>query len=206
VQDHATIAERTDVVYVKRSIAPNGERRMVIFPAYFSLIGVQLHESDGRAFDVKVAKGSRLPHFRLVYEGNSDPAERGVIRMIPVKIFEVVRGARVKGQVQPSTEVNASVMIKTNIGRSFKYSAAATADGRGHFEMILPYSTTGGAAPVQAEGDYTLTCGSPRSNPQQSVGPGLERGEQKTTVRVPESVVEGGGRVQVVWPKQKMRP
>ena len=187
VQDYAAIAGQTRVTYVQ---SDSNTRTLRFSPSYASLIGVQLHECDGRSFDLPAGKdlrlkGPRLPHFRLVYEGNRPDTGRNEVREIPIKVFEVVKGARVKGHAEPSATVTASTKIVTNTGRSFEYVATAMTDKQGDFEMLLPYPTDGAAKmPVRAQGDYTLTCGS-----------------QKATLRVPESVAEAGGTVQVTFPQ-----
>jgi dolichyl-diphosphooligosaccharide--protein glycosyltransferase len=79
-----------------------------------------------------------------------------------VKIFEHVKGARIKGKATENTTVSVSLNIKTNQERNYLYSQKTISNGT--YELILPYSTKG---PIKGEtqfdtqptGAYTITSG-----------------------------------------------
>jgi asparagine N-glycosylation enzyme membrane subunit Stt3 len=123
----------------------------------------QLHDHDG------LAVGSRpaLARFRLVSE--SSPGGRGLgeifrparRNVIAYKLFEVVPGARVLVEALPGQAVQASLEIRSNQGRFFRYRARGVADEEGHARLVLPYATEPSPLPVspprtEALGAYRL--------------------------------------------------
>jgi dolichyl-diphosphooligosaccharide--protein glycosyltransferase len=62
-----------------------------------------------------------------------------------VKIFEYVKGARIRG------EGIIEVSVVTNTGRTFTYRQASR-----NGEFVVPYSTTGGMYDVRATGKYRI--------------------------------------------------
>jgi oligosaccharyl transferase (archaeosortase A-associated) len=66
-----------------------------------------------------------------------------------VKVFEYVKGARIKGRLPNGSIVGIATNITTNQGREFMYSQIAMPNG--NYEFIVPYSTEG---PIEKAG-YT---------------------------------------------------
>ncbi len=62
-----------------------------------------------------------------------------------VKVFEIVKGAHIKGQG------TIELQVVTNTGRTFTYRQEST-DG----EFIVPYSTVNNPYEVQANGKYRI--------------------------------------------------
>ena len=89
-----------------------------------------------------------LRHYRLVHESPTNifpSSQAGAPDMKYVKIFEYVKGARIRG------EGIIQVPIVTNTGRTFTYRQESR-DG----EFVVPYSTTGGPSGVRATGKYRI--------------------------------------------------
>lgn len=120
-------------------------------PGYFT--------DDGRAtekarneivvFRLYFLDGKDIGRYRLVYE-SAYPANS------KYKIFEFVKGARIKGKTKPNSKVSVSVPIKSNQERKFTYENKVTADKDGVFEIILPYSTINNPYDVRAGEGYKL--------------------------------------------------
>ncbi len=95
--------------------------------------------------------------YNVLYGGNILVENSGV-----VKIFEYVKGAKITGRAPPNTMVTLTNTIKTNIGRSIKYSQNTSSDGT--YEFTVPYST---GKPIAGQtlfdtkptGPYTVTAG-----------------------------------------------
>jgi dolichyl-phosphooligosaccharide-protein glycotransferase len=87
-----------------------------------------------------------LQHYRLVHESpdNVFDSTSGV-DVKYVKVFEYVKGARIKG------EGIIEVPVVTNTGRQFTYRQASV-----NGEFIVPYSTTGNSYGVKTTGKYTI--------------------------------------------------
>lgn len=118
-----------------------------------------------------------LQHYRLVkvspeasfddpgYE-NSVRRDLSLTRLSPttliktpswVKVFERVPGATVHGHGPANATVRASVPLYVpEFNQTFTYQQYAQTDETGHFEMVLPYSTTGYEG-FTAENGYTNT-------------------------------------------------
>jgi dolichyl-diphosphooligosaccharide--protein glycosyltransferase len=88
-----------------------------------------------------------LQHYRLVHESpdNVFDSTSGV-DVKYVKVFEYVKGARIKG------EGVIEVPVETNTGRKFLYRQASV-----NGEFIVPYSTTGNSYGVKTTGKYTIS-------------------------------------------------
>jgi len=84
-----------------------------------------------------------VEHFRLVYSSPSGEH--------PVKIFEVVAGARAEGACRTGV-VEAAVAVHSNAGRDFVYRDAAACGADRRFSLALPYA-----------GTYALTSGKRRA-------------------------------------------
>lgn len=95
--------------------------------------------------------------YNVLYRGNIPVEKSGL-----VKVFEVVKGAKITGSAPPNSTVTLTNTIKTNIGRTIQYSQATTSNGT--YEFTVPYSTLG---PIPGEtqfdtkptGSYTVTFG-----------------------------------------------
>jgi len=87
-----------------------------------------------------------LNYFRLVFESETTSVpiskeNKDEIKMI--KIFEYVKGAKIKGKTKPDTEVIISTEIETNQERKFNYQKTFQTKESDYFEFIVPYSTFG---------------------------------------------------------------
>ncbi len=51
-----------------------------------------------------------------------------------------IKGAIIKGNIEPNTTVKISVPIRTNIGRRFVYSQTTESDYKGDYQFVVPYS------------------------------------------------------------------
>jgi dolichyl-diphosphooligosaccharide--protein glycosyltransferase len=112
---------------------------------------VRLHLFDGREWFLKgkeeESKVDFLNHFRLVYESKT-PAALGLFEnpneddIKLFKIFEYVKGAKIRGNAPSGSEVEISTKIITNQGREFTYKKKFIVEN-GEFEFTVPYSTFG---------------------------------------------------------------
>jgi oligosaccharyl transferase (archaeosortase A-associated) len=92
-----------------------------------------------------IEKVSALRHYRLVYEASGQDQGGTSNFSDSVKMFEYVKGARLKG------EGIIEVSVETNLGRVFVYRQESE---NGYF--ILPYSTSTGLYPVHTLGPYRI--------------------------------------------------
>jgi oligosaccharyl transferase (archaeosortase A-associated) len=86
-----------------------------------------------------------LSHYRLVHESPSNVYSTAVPDVKYVKVFEYVKGARIKG------EGTIEVPVVTNTGRAFTYRQQSV-----NGEFIVPYSTTGNLYGVKTTGKYQV--------------------------------------------------
>jgi dolichyl-phosphooligosaccharide-protein glycotransferase len=87
-----------------------------------------------------------LQHYRLVHESPNNVFDTtSGVDVRYVKVFEYVKGARIKG------EGIIEVPVTTNTGRSYIYRQASI-----NGEFIVPYSTTGNPYDVKTTGKYTI--------------------------------------------------
>jgi parallel beta-helix repeat protein len=92
-------------------------------------------------------KAERLA-YRL-HHGFTDHTGPNLVRWTPpffsavssVKVFEYVKGARIKGRAPNGSTVMIATNITTNQGRVFMYSQMAISNGT--YEFVVPYSTEG---------------------------------------------------------------
>ncbi|MFA7216354.1 MAG: oligosaccharyl transferase, archaeosortase A system-associated, partial [Bacillota bacterium] len=123
---------------------------------YYNSMESRLHLLDGSGL-----KQYRLVHeswgaplneiwykqvYNVIHGGNILEVETGF-----VKIFEYVKGARIKGIAGPNDTVKISATILTSQGRTFEYSQETTSDASGKYEFIVPYSTEG---PIPGETQF----------------------------------------------------
>lgn len=87
---------------------------------------------------------SALERFRLLYESETTSTifpNGALLKDIKtIKIFEYVKGAKIKGYAPSGTKISLSLEITTNQDRKFIYENETTADN-GVFEIMVPYST-----------------------------------------------------------------
>ena len=87
---------------------------------------------------------SALERFRLLYESETTSTifpNGALLKDIKtIKIFEYVKGAKIKGYASSGTKISLSLEITTNQDRKFIYENETTADN-GVFEIMVPYST-----------------------------------------------------------------
>ena len=121
-----------------------------------------LHDGSG------LGKSKELNHYRLIYESDEkvpydilnspDPAYSymlyyNIIFPIPadqfyvlkpsggeVKIFEYVKGAKIKGKTVPNSAVTAIVKVVTNQKRKFDFITKTISSNNGEYTLVLPYS------------------------------------------------------------------
>lgn len=132
-----------------------GEDKGATTRYYDKSMAVRLHFFDGRDWYKKDEDGNNieesyvehLNHFRLVYEskttaaaGYFDNPQKDDVKL--VKIFELVKGAKIKGKAPENTIVEIAANITTNQGRKFTYKQITTSKN-GQFEFVVPYSTYG---------------------------------------------------------------
>ncbi|MEN8184048.1 MAG: STT3 domain-containing protein [Myxococcota bacterium] len=131
-----------------------------------------------RARRVPVAVPAVARH-RLVHE--SPPKRFGATPELPgFKLYEHVAGARLEGRADPAARVEASLRVRTNQGRSFRFLAATHADPQGCWEIRFPYPTAGWESEIGTAAEVEIRSGD-----------ALRR------VGVPESAVVEGGVIHV---------
>ena len=86
-----------------------------------------------------------LRHYRLVHESPTNVYDSATLNVKFVKVFEYVKGARIKGSGI------ISIPVVTDTGRHFIYRQESI-----NGEFIVPYSTTGNPYGVKAEGQYRI--------------------------------------------------
>ncbi len=149
-------------------------------PFSFATIFNALFRRDGSALELP-NKG-RIPaasRFRLVFE--SRPLGNNTVPYL--KIFEVVKGARLRGRTRPGNTIDLSLAVTTNRDRHFDYRDRTVAGRDGWFEFLAPYPTRDAPKWFDVAPSYALTC----------------NGNQ-TRVRVPEARVKRGEVIPVADP------
>jgi oligosaccharyl transferase (archaeosortase A-associated) len=86
-----------------------------------------------------------LKHFRLVYESPTDARQPGLAEIKAVKIFEIVKGAHIRG------DGIIELPLVTNEGRQFTYRQQSE-----NGEFIVPYPTVSTGPGVRALGPYRI--------------------------------------------------
>jgi asparagine N-glycosylation enzyme membrane subunit Stt3 len=135
---------------------------------YFGLVDSRLLLLDGSESEIRGERIPALGRFRLVHEC-SQPLNRsnfgdwsfdlpGDLRYC--KIYEVVRGARIRGRTLPYGKARLSVDVLVGNARRFTYRSSARADASGLFAFTVPYATQGaGPEEVRAGGPYRIQTG-----------------------------------------------
>jgi dolichyl-diphosphooligosaccharide--protein glycosyltransferase len=123
--------------------------RSAILPAdrYYNSMEARLHIFDGNG----------LKQYRMVHETWADQTHEVLYKQIYnlisqsniptvdtgyVKVFEYVKGAKLKGTALPNETIKISTTIFTGQNRTFEYSQSTTADFKGNYEFIVPYSSS----------------------------------------------------------------
>lgn len=128
---------------------------------YFSLIETRLYFGDGSFWLINNLELPAVQHFRLVFE--SDKTTQFVDESkAPVKIFEYVKGVKVVGNAPPFCEITASIELKTNTSREFKYISKIMADEEGKFCLTLPYSTVDYPPDITPQSRWVIESGKKR--------------------------------------------
>ena len=131
-------------------------------PAFYLTANSRMLIFDG----AEAAPGGRvlapLRRLRLDFESEArgeEPGWRGGF----CKVFELVTGARLVGAASPGQEVEVSLSLVTNRGRSLAYRDRAVAGADGRFELLVPYATAGGPSAVRTLGPYEVAAGAGRA-------------------------------------------
>ena len=74
------------------------------------------------------------------------------------KVFQVVKGALVKGTAPPNSLVTAQTLVQTNQNTQFVYKATAFADMNGAYQMTVPYANTGNTIKTGAITSYRISA------------------------------------------------
>ncbi len=108
----------------------------------FNTMEIRLHFLDGDRFDLAkgAPEGNYLTRYRLIYESPMIAGTFAGNQIHYIKIFEYVKGARIKGEAPAGVEVNLTLNVTSNQGRSFVYKQHTISNGS--FEFVVPYSNT----------------------------------------------------------------
>lgn len=117
---------------------PGGKKQ--VQPLYFRLMNTRLHHFDGRRYRLEGKRIPPLRNLRLVFDCAAPAAELGR-RLNYCKLFERVRGARLRGQAPPGSRVALAMSVASNRGRRFDYKDGAVAGADGAYEIQVPYAT-----------------------------------------------------------------
>ncbi len=120
-------------------------------PTKFDLaMSTRLYFSDGSFMSINkkvddkdvVISIPQLQHFRLVYESKSDNSifwQQEYKTTKQIKVFEYVKGAKIKGWALTGSKISISTQVKTNQKRVFNYTQEIVAKDNA-FEFIVPYA------------------------------------------------------------------
>jgi asparagine N-glycosylation enzyme membrane subunit Stt3 len=116
----------------------------------------RLRLQNGRAADggAPIAITSLSRH-RLLYESAPLGARESEPQWM---LFELIPGARLVGAAAPGAAVEASLELRTQRGRSFRFVAHAAADANGRYELVLPYAS-GARGEIESAAHYELKSG-----------------------------------------------
>jgi dolichyl-diphosphooligosaccharide--protein glycosyltransferase len=171
--------------------------RLVKEHPQFSLVGssARVNQDSARTagFNTLLGRGS-WEEFRNLERDKAYPA--GGNRVVydvhgvsELKTYEHVEGARLVGEAEPGSTVEATLSLEaTSSGRSFTYEQTAEVDENGTFAMTVPYSTTDDLGPDEGGTELSVEA---RSTYELSVG------DDTVSVQVPEPAVLEGRTIQV---------
>ncbi len=151
--------------YVNGSIDAEGDESLEVLQAYFETLHARLLLFDGQSVPGLNRVLPEIQGIRLVYESPEagefpvfvkEQTEPLVPRL--VKVFERVPGAEFRGRCSPGAAANATARIRTNLGRTFEYTARSRCDEAGWFRLRVPYgrAAEGGTG---ATGTYRVQSG-----------------------------------------------
>ena len=116
----------------------------------------RLYQQQVMATSLHLWRGLRAPgrpgplqHFRLV--GEFDAAWPSGAPY-STRLFEFVRGARVRGRAPGRGRVELRLELFDDAGHTLRYEVTAAANETGDFECRVPYATQGGATRYRARG------------------------------------------------------
>jgi dolichyl-diphosphooligosaccharide--protein glycosyltransferase len=143
---------------------------------YDNAMMVRLHLLDGSETTIvkKVSNNKNidldvgaLTHFRLLYESPTTarllPVKDSTRDLKRVKVFEYVKGAKIRGRAVSGTKIEISTQISTNQQRNFAYQNSIVSED-GNFEFVVPYSTGKQENSDVSAGEYTIKIGSRTKN------------------------------------------
>ncbi|MDD5758649.1 MAG: STT3 domain-containing protein [Desulfobulbaceae bacterium] len=142
---------------------------------------VRLMRGDGSIMKDGSVIVPALGSFRLIYESSylASKAGGGSADLSYYKVFEVVRGAELRGRVERGVPVTLMLELQTSRQRKMTYLSQALADENGLFSVRLPYATIGQQGDTLPLGDYAIFVGQ----------------ERKGTIAVSEADVVNGQRI-----------
>lgn len=109
---------------------------------YFSTMVARLHIFDGHGVALSEEFYLEpLRHYRLIHESPSNIIVMGGQPIKYVKVFEYVKGAKIKGTAPIGSLVEIAANVSTNRGRKFIYAERMMSNGT--YEFSVPYSTDG---------------------------------------------------------------
>ena len=109
---------------------------------YFSTMVARLHIFDGRGVALSEEFYLEpLRYYRLIHESPSNIIVMGGQPIKYVKVFEYVKGAKLKGTAPIGSLVEIAANVSTNRGREFIYAERTLSNGT--YEFTVPYSTEG---------------------------------------------------------------
>ncbi|HEY6838553.1 MAG TPA: hypothetical protein VI389_07420 [Geobacteraceae bacterium] len=119
--------------------------------------GLFLQDGSGYLFPDGYRRG--LGQCRLVFESDY---QGGVIPATGVsqsyyKLFEVVKGAVIRGKTLPRAQVSLSLDLVTGRGRAFTYQDTVLAGDDGTFSCRVPYATATRQGATQAAPSYLIS-------------------------------------------------
>jgi dolichyl-diphosphooligosaccharide--protein glycosyltransferase len=110
---------------------------------------------EALAMRLFVRDGTELAHFRLVYDvpGRVAGQPPGAV---PLKIFQHVRGATLRGYASAGSTVKAKLTLLTNRDRRIEVEFSTMADDQGAFSLGVPHAT--GRSGSLATSRYALSA------------------------------------------------
>jgi asparagine N-glycosylation enzyme membrane subunit Stt3 len=189
----ARLSARFVILTRRHRFLPEPPSPNSIYWALFKWDGAEYRAREGARSAWRPGVGTH----RLVYEH----AQVGRDSSQPpiTKVFEIVRGADVRGRATPGTVVRMRIDLITEGQRLTEWSSRSVADARGHWQIRVPYANTPSRAAVHPGEAYKLECGRdvngvfrPREHTEISVSEWeVQRGE---TVTAPTACGRRAGR------------
>ncbi len=130
---------------------PYGSKRMLDgSDKYYSSMYSRLFNADGLGGkDGLGYDANGLQRYRLIYVTQGSD---------PVKVFEYVKGATIRGTASPGAGLELRINVTTPAGAS-AYHSSTTAGADGAFSFTVPYPTSGTVGVVTTGPAYTITSG-----------------------------------------------